>query len=110
MADNARKYATGGTRVKIGSTADGSTVSLWVQDEGPGIPAEFQDRVFDRLGRVNSGRGVSGSGLGLAIVRAIADAHGARASLESSPAGSRFSIVIPYKSTADDVASVEEGE
>lgn len=102
LADNARKYATANTRVKIGSTADGGTVSLWVQDEGPGIPAEFQSRVFERLGRVDSGRGVSGSGLGLAIVRAIADAHGGTAALESSPAGSRFSIVLPCPSASGD--------
>lgn len=95
LADNARKYATAGTRVKIGSTLGDSGVSLWVQDEGPGIPLESQARVFERLGRVDSGRGISGSGLGLAIVRAIAEAHGGSATLESSPAGSRFSIVLP---------------
>ena len=95
LADNARKYATPGTRVKVGSTLDATGVKLWVQDEGPGIPAESQDRVFERLGRVDPGRGISGSGLGLTIVRAIAEAHGGTATLKSSPAGSRFSIVLP---------------
>src|SRR5690606_6922792 len=109
LADNARKYATPNTRVKIGSTADGSTVSLWVQDEGAGIPAEVQSRVCDRFGRVASGGGGSGWGLGLAIVRALADAHGGRATLESSPAGSRFSIVLPYSALVDD-DSIEQVE
>lgn len=102
LADNARKYATEGTRVQIGSTSDGDTVSLWVQDAGPGIPEHLHDRVFERLGRVDAGRGVSGSGLGLAIVRAIAEAHNGSAELESSPAGSRFSIILPVPDTTEE--------
>lgn len=101
LADNARKYATAGTTVMIGSTLDGEAVSLWVQDAGPGIPEHLHDRVFERLGRADAGRGVSGSGLGLAIVRAIAEAHGGAARLESSPAGSRFSIVLPVDGDAE---------
>lgn len=96
LADNARKYSPAGTTIRIGSTRMDGNVALWVSDEGPGIPVDIQHGIFDRFRRVDPhGRGTSGSGLGLAIVSAIGQAHGGRAQLESSPAGSTFSIIIP---------------
>lgn len=95
LADNAAKYSPDGTTIRMGSHLYDGAVELWVADEGPGIPEEFQERIFERFGRVDSGRGIAGSGLGLPIVAAIARAHGGYVSLDSSPAGSRFGIVIP---------------
>lgn len=95
LADNAAKYSPEGTTVRLGSHLYDGAVELWVADEGPGVPAESQERIFERFGRVDSGRGVAGSGLGLPIVAAIARAHGGYVSLDSSPSGSRFGIVIP---------------
>ncbi|HWR86291.1 MAG TPA: HAMP domain-containing sensor histidine kinase [Rhodoglobus sp.] len=95
LADNAAKYSPSGSPVTIGSTVAGGAVQLWVEDAGPGIPAEVQDRIFERFGRIDQGRGVSGSGLGLAIVTAIAQAHGGSVDLVSSASGSRFSLVLP---------------
>lgn len=69
-------------------------IELWVADQGPGIPAGLEQRIFDRFGRVDTGRGIRGSGLGLAIVAAIARAHGGRATLDTSPDGSRFGIEV----------------
>jgi len=71
-------------------------VRLWVRDTGPGIAAADAQRVFERFGRAETGRGVDGSGLGLSIVAAIADAHGGRVELDSRPGdGARFTIVLP---------------
>lgn len=95
LADNAAKYSPEGTTIRLGSHLYDGAVELWVADEGPGIPEESQERIFERFGRVDSGRGIAGSGLGLPIVAAIARAHGGYVSLDSSPAGSRFGIVIP---------------
>ena len=95
LVDNAAKYSPPGSRIDIGSVGGGSTVEFWVADRGPGIPHDAQERVFERFGRVDTGRGIEGSGLGLPIVKTIATAHGGRVSLTSSPAGSRFGIVIP---------------
>ena len=103
VVDNAAKYSAAGTRIEIGSTAHYSpldqdsadAVEFWVADEGPGIPPGSEDRIFERFGRVDAGRGIQGSGLGLPIVKAIAAAHGGRVSLSTSPAGSRFGIVVP---------------
>lgn len=94
LADNASKYSPVGSPIVIGTSEFGDEIELWVQDAGPGIPAEFQSRIFERFGRVDSGRGIRGSGLGLAIVSSIAASHGGTVRLESSESGSRFGIVL----------------
>jgi signal transduction histidine kinase len=65
-----------------------------VQDDGPGVPTEHRDRIFDRFYRVDAARdrGRPGTGLGLAIVRSIAEGHGGSVRLE---AGSRFVVRLP---------------
>ena len=75
------------------------TLLLWVRDDGTGIAAEDQQRIFERFGRAHPGRGQEGSGLGLAIVTAIAQAHGGVATVESEYGhGARFLIRIPLQS------------
>ena len=71
---------------------DGEVV---VADHGPGIAEEDLPRVFDRFYRAATARSKPGAGLGLAIVREAAEAHGGRATVESSPAGARFRLVLP---------------
>ena len=95
LVDNAAKYSPAGSEVRLGSIRRDGAVELWVEDEGDGIPQGAEERIFERFGRIDVGRGVSGSGLGLPIVKAIAEAHGGRVSLGSSSAGSRFAIVVP---------------
>lgn len=101
LADNAAKYSPEGSLVELGSTQWDDVVELWVSDEGPGIPDEARERIFERFGRVDTGRGIGGSGLGLPIVAAIAEAHGGYVALDSSPAGSRFGIVLTIERAVD---------
>lgn len=115
LVDNAVKYSPEGSRITLGSTelfgsGPDAAIEFWVADEGSGVPVEAQQRIFERFGRVDAGRGIRGSGLGLPIVRAIATAHGGRVSLVSSPSGSRFGIVIPrdVDQTNDDARQSEE--
>lgn len=105
LIDNASKYSPAGTRIEIGSTAGDGVVELWVHDQGPGIPEEARERIFERFGRVDAGRGIRGSGLGLPIVAAIAEAHGGRVSLDSGPGGSRFALVLPVASAVQFAAT-----
>jgi two-component system OmpR family sensor kinase len=73
-------------------------VRFVVQDDGPGIPAEQRERVFDRFHRTDAARdrASGGTGLGLAIVRAIAEAHGGRVSAsESFAGGARVELELP---------------
>jgi two-component system OmpR family sensor kinase len=114
LADNAAKYSAEGTAIELGSRSivdedGGDAVEFWVKDVGGGIPSDSWDRIFERFGRVDTGRGIRGSGLGLPIVKAIAVAHGGRISLESSPRGSRFGIVVPVQNYGEDVV-FDEGE
>ena len=95
LADNAAKYSPVDSLIRVGSTAYAGAVEFWVFDQGPGIPPGAEKRIFERFGRADTGRGIGGSGLGLPIVAAIARAHDGYVSLESSPTGSRFGIVIP---------------
>jgi signal transduction histidine kinase len=97
LARNAAEHTAAGTPVYLGSRDDADEVRIWVRDEGPGITDVDRARIFERFARGASGRRrTEGAGLGLAIVRAIAEAHGGRVELDSSPGiGSTFSIVVP---------------
>ena len=82
-------------RVALVRAEDGTAV-LSVADDGPGIPLEEQEKIFDRFYRGDAARTVPGTGLGLSMVRQIAELHGAAVSLESRPgAGSVFSVRFP---------------
>ncbi|WP_141576784.1 cell wall metabolism sensor histidine kinase WalK [Actinomadura sp. WMMA1423] len=80
---NARAHTPSGTHVTVRLAVEGSAVVLDVEDDGPGIPAELREEVFQRFVRADKGRARSagGTGLGLAIVQAVAAAHGGRAEL-----------------------------
>jgi len=66
-----------------------------VSDDGPGIPPEERQRVFDRFYR-RAGTARAGSGLGLAIVKAIADAHGAAVRLDEGPSGKGLAVSVTF--------------
>jgi two-component system sensor histidine kinase MprB len=91
LLDNAVKYSPDGAPIEV-SVRGGEVV---VADHGPGIADEDLPRVFDRFYRAATARSKPGAGLGLAIVREAAEAHGGRATAESSPSGARFRLVLP---------------
>jgi signal transduction histidine kinase len=80
LVDNALRYGEGSVRVEAQRAGD--SVELRVSDDGPGFPAEFATRAFDRFTRADASHSGGGSGLGLAIVDAIAHAHGGRARID----------------------------
>jgi two-component system OmpR family sensor kinase len=83
LVDNAVKYTPAGGTVDVAVRHEDGAAVLTVEDSGPGIPAEERERVFDRFYRI-AGSEAAGSGLGLAIIRAIAERHGAKLSLDAS--------------------------
>jgi two-component system OmpR family sensor kinase len=96
LAANAAQHTADGGRIAIGSRIRGGEAQLWVRDDGPGISADDQERIFERFARLDPGRRTSGAGLGLAIVQAIATAHGGRVSVESRPGhGATFVLHLP---------------
>lgn len=92
LLSNALRHTPVGGRVRVAVTQEEGRVSLCVQDEGPGVPAELRDRVFDRFFRV-PGDESAGTGLGLSIVREIVGAHGGRVSVRDAPEGGALFVV-----------------
>ncbi|HEX6567626.1 MAG TPA: ATP-binding protein [Acidimicrobiales bacterium] len=97
LADNAVRHTGPGDAIELGSALRADEAAIWVDDTGPGVPLEQQERIFERFARAEDGRHREGTaGLGLAIVRSIALAHGGRVGLDSRPgSGARFTITIP---------------
>jgi signal transduction histidine kinase len=96
LVDNAVKYTPAGGRVTLRAVEREEVGVLEVEDTGPGIGADEQDRIWDRLYRGDQSRSARGLGLGLSLVRAIATAHHGRAEVVSSPGrGSTFSVSLP---------------
>jgi two-component system phosphate regulon sensor histidine kinase PhoR len=99
LVDNAIKYgrADGRVTIQARAAADGK-IELCVADDGPGIPAEARDRVFERFYRVDKARSreQGGTGLGLSIVKHIVQNHGGKVWVESEMGkGSRFYFSLP---------------
>jgi signal transduction histidine kinase len=92
LVGNALVHTPAGTRVRVRS-AEGV---LAVEDEGPGIPPEHLEHVFERFYRVD-GRLASGSGLGLAIARELARAMGGSLDVESQPGRTVFTLQLPME-------------
>ena len=102
LVDNAIKYGrTGGRVILLGERLGDGRTRVSVQDDGPGIPPEARDRVFERFYRLDKARSreQGGTGLGLAIVKHIVQRHGGEVGLQSEVGqGSTFSFVLPGRS------------
>jgi len=98
LLDNAVRHSPEGGHVRVLAKSEGETVHLSVMDEGPGVPLEDRERVFEPFFRAaDERRRDDGSGLGLAIVREIARGHGGDVSVEDGPdgRGALFRAKIP---------------
>ncbi|MBN2016618.1 MAG: HAMP domain-containing protein [Candidatus Cloacimonetes bacterium] len=93
---NALRYTPKGGFIKLKGEKIGSKVHISVQDNGSGIPYEFQSRIFDKFVQVKNDSNPGGSGLGLSICREIVKAHGGNIWVESIPGeGSTFTFTLP---------------
>jgi two-component system phosphate regulon sensor histidine kinase PhoR len=99
LVDNAIKYGRAeGTVIVGGKQADADKLEIFVQDDGPGIPPESLDRVFERFYRVDKARTreQGGTGLGLSIVKHIVQSHGGKVWVKSEPGkGATFFFTLP---------------
>lgn len=98
LVDNAIKHSPAGSTVSVELQADAASARIFVEDDGPGIPEEEQERIFEPFYRLGSElrRETQGVGIGLSIAKHIVEAHGGRITVDSSPgAGSGFTIVLP---------------
>ena len=96
---NARTHTPPGTRVETSLRREGPWAVISVTDNGPGVPPEIRDTVFERFTRADASRvrreGASSTGLGLAIVAAVVGAHGGRVELHSVPGRTTFTVRVP---------------
>jgi two-component system, OmpR family, sensor histidine kinase SenX3 len=98
LVDNAVKYTPPGGRVEVVGGSEDSEITTRISDTGIGIPEGKIPRIFERFYRVDKARSkaTGGTGLGLSIVRHIAQNHGGRVTVESSPGeGSTFTVYLP---------------
>ncbi|MEP7036574.1 MAG: ATP-binding protein, partial [Actinomycetota bacterium] len=101
LADNAARH--GDATVSLSLRRDGDWAVVQVADDGPGVPSEHRERIFDRFTRLDQARARDrgGSGLGLAISREIAQAHGGSLNLLTGAArsGAVFELRLPLAAT-----------
>jgi two-component system OmpR family sensor kinase len=110
LLGNARVHTPAGTSVCTALTVEGTDAMLTVTDNGPGIPAELQDEVFERFARGDSSRSraAGSTGLGLAIVAAVVGAHHGSVGVRSRPGETRFTVRLPTATSTARVTKVVE--
>jgi signal transduction histidine kinase len=94
LVDNAVRHTPPGSTVTLTTETTPWGASIVVADNGPGIPPELLERVFERFFR-GPGAAARGTGLGLAIARELAERMDGRLLVTSSPAGTRFTLELP---------------
>lgn len=94
LIENAVLHTPAGTEVSVSVTRAAGNARLVVEDNGPGIPREQREKIFDRFVRQGGDSGRS-TGLGLAIVRAVAEENGGAVALEDAGPGCRFVVDLP---------------
>jgi signal transduction histidine kinase len=97
LIENAVKYSPEGGEVRVSAAAANGAVQIAVRDAGPGIPQEYQRRIFEKFGRADvEGGSKPGTGLGLFIARSIAEAHDGSLDVSSGgDPGSTFTLTLP---------------
>jgi NtrC-family two-component system sensor histidine kinase KinB len=95
MIGNSLRYTPEGGHIRLAASKNGRQVQLSVEDDGSGIPYEYQARIFDKFVRVKDDKNPGSSGLGLAICKEIVRAHGGSIWVDSSPGkGSTFTFTL----------------
>ncbi|HEU4427025.1 MAG TPA: HAMP domain-containing sensor histidine kinase [Pilimelia sp.] len=107
LVDNALAYTADGGNVWVAATRHAAGVTLQVDDDGPGIPPELRERVFDRFFRADPARDKGGSGLGLSIAGWIVAAHGGHISAGGNARGgasfvAEFPAAVPSSESSSD--------
>ena len=114
LLENAGKYTPAGSAIEISATAQPSTVTVHVDDHGPGLPTGREEAVFEKFERGSKESALPGVGLGLAIARAIVQAHRGTIRAVNRPgpvgvAGARFTIELPRGEPPADDGSTRVG-
>lgn len=109
LLSNAIGFSEPGGRIALRCGREGQMIAFTVEDEGAGIPADYQQAVFDRFESRSHGSRHRGAGLGLSIVKSLAELHGGSVALTSAPGrGTRVTVRLPLTQKAP--GEVEQAE
>jgi len=98
LLENAGKYTPRGTTIAISAERQAARLIVSVADQGPGVPAQLREKLFEKFYRGNVEGSIAGTGLGLTICRAIAQAHkGTIDASNRAEGGAIFALSLPYE-------------
>jgi signal transduction histidine kinase len=103
LLDNALGVAPEGSTVSLRTSAGSSWAQILVSDDGPGVPADERERIFERFQRGSTAGGRSGFGLGLAIGRELSERMGGTLGLDDEHSGARFALRVPSAPVEDEL-------
>lgn len=95
LLSNSLKYAPEKTVIRLRAFVEGESIHALVSNQGPQIPRELLERIFDKFFRVTAAERVTGTGLGLSICKGIVEAHGGKIWAENLPDGLAFHFTVP---------------
>ena len=95
LVSNSLKYAPTNTVIRIRAQVKGESIHVQVSNQGPQVPPEHLERIFDKFYRITAADRVTGTGLGLSICKGIIEAHGGRIWAENVSDGLAFNITLP---------------
>jgi signal transduction histidine kinase len=95
---NAIGFSEDGGKIALSCGRRNSMIAFAVEDQGVGIPEDYQQMAFDRFESRSHGSRHRGAGLGLSIVKSLAELHGGAVTLDSAPGrGTRVTVLLPLK-------------
>jgi two-component system sensor histidine kinase KdpD len=93
---NANKFAPAGSTISVGGEVTATEIAISVRDEGPGLPEDFEDMLFEPFVRAAAEEPAEpGIGLGLYIVHSIVTRHGGRVVAQNAHPGTRVTVRLP---------------
>lgn len=95
LLSNSLKYAPANTKICIRARVEEETIHVQVSNQGPQVPSEHLERIFDKFYRITASDRVTGTGLGLSICKGIIEGHGGHIWAENLPDGLAFNFTLP---------------
>jgi len=97
LLSNSVKYTPSGTTISLSASREGDYLHVIIANQGPPVPDEYLERIFDKFNRVTAADRVTGTGLGLSICKGIIEAHGGRIWAENQPDRFEFHFTLPLR-------------